>query len=126
MAAGDGLSVNGCGSNDGDADRTRDCLMPEADPEQRAAFGDAGGGEDNRNPGRVGVAGAGREEKAVDRTVERGGEREAVALDHLDRCSEDKQIVDQREGKAVVIVDDQEGGHGSREVMAAARSPERL
>src|SRR3546814_6613836 len=84
--------------------------MAEADAEQRPLCVGAGGDEIEADPGLVGRAGTGRDENrpgAACQRLDRG--QRIVALDAHFGPQLD-QIMDEVEGEAVVIVDDEDHG----------------
>ena len=97
---------------DGAAEMLADRLMAEADAEQRASGFGAGGDEIEADSGLVRRARAGRDQHRIGAGRERfcGGQR-IVALDAHFGPQLD-QIVNEVEGEAVVIVDDEDHGGG--------------
>src|SRR5215472_12087174 len=93
------------------AESIADCLMAKADPKDRNAPG-CFANKVEANPGFFGRAGAGGENDRVRIGRHDGADRHLVVAVHAHSGAQVAEIVDQIEGEAVVIVDQDDHGPG--------------
>jgi hypothetical protein len=111
MEDGAGLAVHrGPRLLDAPAKGLRDCLMPEAYPEQRRPSVGTSGDHFERYARSVWRPRSRRDQEAVGAARQRLGRADLAAAHHLHLGPEFAQVSDEVPGEAVVIVDDQDHG----------------
>ena len=89
-----------------------DGLVAEADSEQWPSLIDAGGGKSDRNAGRFGRAWPRRDQQSIKVAGQCLADGDGIVALDPQVGAQPLQIVDEREGEAVEIVDNQDSGAG--------------
>src|SRR5690606_34670942 len=123
-----GLAMHQPAARHAAAEMLADRLVPQADPEQGLAGIGAGGDEVEADPRLVGRAGPRRDQEALRAARQRLPRRDCVIAYDIDLSTQFHQVMDQVEGEAVVVVDDEDHGAaycpnpGSAAMRAASRA----